>query len=147
MVLQFGPYAKKKKIGSIEYKLLFTFFYFVIFGVTSMVFVADVEAKVENFINATKQYINCEAMGATNKSCDQFVDDIDRDGFFTLGAVTYILIGLLPVVILTFIIDWSATGKIFKKVMLCRKRHSSVNQTSGVFSTFSPAPSTSVSNQ
>ena len=143
---------KTRKIGSIEQRLLFTLSFFAVFGVISMVFGAILDAKYDNFLNATKHYVACEALGPSPGSCDSFVQEMNRYGFYKLSAVTYILIGLLPLVALIFIWDWSTIGKIgkiVKKVLQHGRQHSSSshdNQVSAAFSTFSPAPITSVSN-
>ena len=110
-----------------------------------MVFLAVKEAKADNIHNATKEYITCEALGPSHGSCDHYLQELNNYGFSTLGTVTYALIGLLPFIVLIFIIDWSATGKIVKKILQYRRQHSIRNydnQTSGVFSTFSPIPVT-----
>ena len=150
MVLQFGVNATgTKKIGNIEHRLLLTLFFFALFGVISLVNLAIAGARADKFLNITKQYVSCEASGPSLGSCDYFKQDVDLHGFYYLGAVNNTLIGLMPVAILIFIIDWRYTGKIVKKILLCGRQHSSHchdNQRSAAISTFSPAPITSVSN-
>ena len=150
MVLQFDVNKRKTtKIGNIEHRLLLTLFFFAVFGVISMISLAVVDARTDNFINATKEYINCEALGPSPGSCDRSMQELNKHGLVTLGTVTFALIGLLPFIVLIFIIDWSTMGKVVKKFLLRRRQYSGHccdNQTSAVFSTFSPVPVTSVSN-
>ena len=153
MVLQFGTYMNKtRKVGNIEQRLFFTLSYFAVFGVISIVFLAALDAKADNLLNATQHYVTCEAFGPSPGSCDKFVQDMNKYGLYKLGGVSYTLLGLLPFIFLIFICDWSTAtkiGKIVKKILQFGRQHSSDshdNQVSAAFSTFSPAPITSVSN-
>ena len=150
MVLQFDVNMKRtRQIGNIEHRLLFVLSFFAVSGVVSLVFLAAVSAKTDKFLNATQQYITCEASGSNATPCDHFIVDLNVHGFNPLSPVTYIMLGSIPFTILIFIIDWSHAGNFFKKIFLCWGQHASRrrhNRTSAVFSTFSPAPITSVSN-
>ena len=150
MVLQFDVNMKStRQIGNIEHRLLFVLSFFAIFGVVSMVFLAAVSAKADTFLNATQQYMACEASGSNATTCDHLIVDLNVHGFNPLSPVSYAMAGSIPFIILIFIIDWSRAGKFFRKIFHCWGQHASRsrhNQTSAVFSTFSPAPITSVSN-
>ena len=140
--------TNRKKIGNIEHRLLLTLSFFAAFGVISLVDMAAVVARAGEFLNVTKQYASCEASGTSLVSCN-FDKEFKANGFYSLSALAFAMVGLLPFVILIFIIDWRATGKIVKKILLHGRQHSSRchdNQRSAAISTFSPAPVTSVSN-
>ena len=149
MVLQFDVNMKRtRQIGNIEHRLLFVLSFFAVSGVVSLVFLAAVSAKADKFLNATQQYMACEALGSNATTCDHFIVDLNVHGVNPLRTVIYAMMGSIPFIILIFTINWSHAGKFVNKIFHCwgqasRSRH---NQTSAVFSTFSPAPITSVSN-
>lgn len=146
-VLHLGTNMKKKwRVGTVEQKLLFTLFFIVIFGVVSLGFFAEGLAEADKMANTTEQYFACEAPGSTSGACSKYVNEVDKYDFNTLGAVTYTLVGLLPLAILIFVIDWSTTWNNFNNFLLNRRPHPSHNHGNQVFSTFSPAPITSIND-
>ena len=150
MVLQFGVHTTKTtKIGNIEHRLLLTISFFAALSLTSLSNLAVVDANFEELMDAIKCYAACEASGTSLGLCNHTKQEISKYDNHSLGAATFTLIGLLPFVILIFIIDWNIAGRFVKKLLMHGRQHYSHgqgNQRSAAISTFSPAPVTSVSN-
>ena len=150
MVLQFGAHmTNATKIGNIEHRLLLLLSFMAAFCLTSLINLAVVEANVDELINSIICYSSCEALGPSLGSCSYITQEVNKYGFTGLGSVTYSLVGLLPIALLIFIIDWNTVGRFVKKVLMRRRQQCSRgwdNERSAAISTFSPAPITSVSN-
>ena len=150
MVLQFGVHmTNTTKIGNIEHRLLLTLSFFAALSLTSLSNLAVVDANFEELMDAIKCYAACEASGTSFGSCNDTKQKISKYDNYSLGSATYVLVGLLPFVLLIFIIDWNTVGRFVKKLLMRGRQqcsHGQGNQRSAAISTFSPAPVTSVSN-
>ena len=105
----------KKKNGNIrtaESKILFVLsyyvFYYVLMGVVSLI-VFTVETLGQTVaVNTIQQYFVCEAAG-TGSVCDR--SSFDKLGTQFLWYLNSIFFGFVPIVNLTFIVNWTAVKK------------------------------------
>ena len=150
MVLQFGAHmTNATKIGNIEHRLLLLLSFMAAFWLISLILLAEVGANGDELINSIICYTSCEALGTNLASCNYNKQNVDKYDFSNLSSVTYSLVGLLPVALLIFIVDWNTAGRFVKKVLMLGRQQCSRgwdNERSAAISTFSPAPVTSVSN-
>ena len=150
MVLQFGTHVTNaRKIGNIEQRLLILLCFMAAFWLTSLINLAILEANVDELMNAIICYTSCEALGSGLGSCNYTKQEAYKYDHNVLGSVTDSLIGLVPVALLIFIIDWNAARRFVKKILMRGRQqysHGWDNERSAAISTFSPAPITSVGN-
>lgn len=125
-----------------EHKLLFTLGYFVVFGIVSLVFFYEVLAEQDNINDILQDYFLCEAPGQNVISnCSFYLDQLT--GYSNLATATYTLLGIFPLIILIFTINWKTVLKKVKALLMkCSCMHSGSDVGPVAFSTYSPAPPT-----
>ena len=96
-----------------ETKILLVLCYYAIFGVVSLTSFAVESASQEDLFRIIRQYFVCEA-GGSGTECDRsaFDEIANRE----LVVVTYLLFGLIPVVNLTFVINWKEAKKFSERI-------------------------------
>ena len=102
-----SSYKKKVwKISTAETKIIVALCYYALLGISWLIYFSLDVINQNVTVKAIQQHFVCEASGS-GKECD-------RSGFETLGyegliIVTYLLLGLVPTVMLIFVVNWSAT--------------------------------------
>lgn len=94
------------RLTTAEKKIVMVIISFVIFGVYILGNTSGAVAKSNEFKAALTQYFECEALGHVPGKCDRGSFDKIHNPY--LNAITYILIGLVPLSILNFIIKWDS---------------------------------------
>ena len=107
-----------------EHKLILTFSYFVLFGTMSLVLLAVVVAEQDETERIVPDFIVCEAPGLNaNRNCSSDLTLLTQ--YSNLATATYTLLGLFPVVILIFAINWKIASKRTKAFLI---KHGWVHQ-------------------
>ena len=91
-------------------------------------------ANQSDYFLAIQKYFVCEAVGS-GMECDR--SDFDHFGYHGLVILVYLMLGLVPAVNLTFVINWTAAKqlckhywmKYFQKVFTRRANTANQNQT------------------
>ncbi|XP_019854872.1 PREDICTED: uncharacterized protein LOC109583828 isoform X2 [Amphimedon queenslandica] len=96
-----------------EKKIVMVIISFVIFGVYILGNTSGAVAKSNEFKAALTQYFECEAFGHVPGKCDRGTFDKIYNPY--LNAISYILIGLVPLSILNFIIKWHSVKSLRTK--------------------------------
>ncbi len=103
----------KKRLTTAEKKIMIVFMSFIIFGVYTMIQTGVVSAHVDNLINGLEKYLACELGGHVPGKCDR--TDFEKYSYPYLLAVSYILLGFIPLSILNFVINVRVTKTFVKK--------------------------------
>jgi hypothetical protein len=117
----------KKYISGIEMKLLVVLFYFIIFGVVSLVHYSIADAQQDEFINGLNVYFDCQSTGLVNgtNDCDPYghYQRLDNPYF---KSIAYIMMGLVPIVNFVFVVQWKAVWDAIKS-RISKKKYSHHN--------------------
>ena len=105
------------RISTPEKKLLFILSYYVIFGVITLAYFSVSTHDQDAFLEAALRYFICEEPG-NNPSCSR--NDFEQYTYPFFAASSYLLMGLIPVSILIYTINWSVTSSRLN--LLCQKR-------------------------
>ena len=97
-----------------EWKILFVLSYYVIFGVSALIYFGLLTSTSVRFSQALQENFICEASGIEN-NCDH--SEFEQFTYPMLAGTTYFLIGFIPVVNLGFVIQWTAAQKKIRKWM------------------------------
>lgn len=113
------------KVSTPEAKILLVLMYYAVIVIVSLSYysVQVVEHLQEDHITPIAQYFICEAAGSSNGvECDR--SGFDQLGYNVLRVLIYLLLGLIPVVNLTFVINWTVAKESIKRIwMRCSKRN------------------------
>ena len=113
------------KISTPEAKILLVLLYYAVIVIVTLSYysVQVGEQLQENDITPIAQYFICEASGSGNGvECDR--SGFDHLGYHGLAVLIYLLLGLIPVVNLTFVINWTVAKESMKRIwMRCSKRN------------------------
>ena len=92
------------KIGTAERKLLIVFVYYVVLAVIALTTFTLTSQDRERFTSALLYYFECESKGVDpNNPCDPNI--YMKLEHVALGSLSYILLGLFPMVNLIFVIS------------------------------------------
>ena len=100
------------KLSTAETKIILVLCYYALFGIVALSYFAVESSKQDDLFLAIQQYFVCEAVGS-GMECD-------RSGFETynyhfLTILVYMMLGLIPAVNLTFVINWTAARASCKR--------------------------------
>ena len=101
------------KISTAEIKIIIVLCYYALFGIVALSNFSIEIGERENTTEAITQYFFCEAVGS-GAECDR--SGFDHFGHHGLAVLVYLLLGLIPVINLIFVINWSATKESVKRV-------------------------------
>ena len=87
---------------------------FIIFAVFTLVHSAIVTAKSDKFISAVTDYFKCEALGHVPGKCNR--SEFEHIYSPYMSAISYALIGLIPLGILNFVLKWRSVKEIIVKL-------------------------------
>ena len=113
----------------------------------SLVLLAVVVAEEDQTKQIIHDFVLCEAPGiSANRNCDSNLTDLNK--YSNLATATYTLIGLFPLVILIFTINWNLAFKK-TKAFLAKKGWAHRRHDTGAvaYSTYSPLPSAIENNE
>ena len=123
---------KHMRISTAEKKLLFILSYYVVFGIVILIYFSLSSNDEDIFLDAAETYFICEASGNAS-SCSR--SEFEQYTHPILATATYLLMGLIPVFILIFTVNWSQTsariGRLchHQKNCQCRSSHKNNNNT------------------
>lgn len=111
----FTKNSKKKKtqLSTAEKKIIVALCSFILFAVFTLAQISDYLAKKEDLFAALSDYFNCEALGHMSGNCSRSQFEQYYNPF--LNAITYILMGLIPLSILNFVLKWKSVKKVTKR--------------------------------
>ena len=101
------------KISTAETKIILVLCYYALFGLVALSYFAVESAYQEDQFQAIQQYFVCEAVGSGTE-CDRSEFDNANFGYPGLTLLVYLMLGLIPAVNLTFVINWTVVGKSCK---------------------------------
>ena len=85
--------------------------YYAIFGFVSLSYLSVTSANLNNYFLALQKYFVCEAVGS-GMECDR--SGFDYFGYHGLIVLVYLMLGLIPAVNLTFVVNWTAAKELCK---------------------------------
>lgn len=93
------------KLSTAERKIILVFTSFIVLGVFILGNTSGATAKANQFQAALAEYFECEALGHISGKCDRGTFENIYNPY--TNAISYILMGLVPLSLLNFIIKWS----------------------------------------
>ena len=105
------------KLSTAETKIIVVLCYYALFGLVALSYFAVESANQEEQFQAIQQYFVCEAVGSGTE-CDR--SGFDNFGYRGLIVLADLMLGLIPTVNLTFVINWTAAKKSCKHFL---KKH------------------------
>ena len=100
--------SRKWKISTAETKIILVLCYYAVFGIVAMSYMSVEIGEQEDEITAITEYFICEAVGSGHGAeCDR--SGFDHFGYHGLIVLVYWLLGLIPVINLVFVINWTVT--------------------------------------
>ena len=110
----------RRQLSVVERKLLVAILLFVVFSIFILVHSAIFTAKSDKFFAALTDYFKCEALGHVPGNCNRY--DIEQYDNPYISAISYILIGLIPLGVLNFVLKWRSVKEIAVKSFRCVSR-------------------------
>ena len=105
----------QKRLTTAEKKIMVVFMSFIIFGVYTMIQAGIVSAHSDKLIDGLRKYLTCEFTGHVPGKCDR--NDFEKYSYPYLLAVSYILLGLIPLSILNFVVNVRLTKAFVRKYL------------------------------
>ena len=99
------------KISTAKMKITLVLCYYALFGLVALSYFSVESAYQEEQFQAIQQYFFCEAVGSGTE-CDR--SGFGNFGYHGLNILVYLMLGLIPAVNLTFVINWTAAKKSCK---------------------------------
>ena len=99
------------KLSTAETKIVVVLCYYALFGLVALSYFSVESAYQEEQFQVIQQYFVCEAVGSGTE-CDR--SGFDNFGYHGLTILAYLMLGLLPAVNLTFVINWTAASESCK---------------------------------
>ena len=133
-------------ISTAEKKLLVVLCYYIIFAVTALITFALYTARRDTLIATTIQYFTCEATGHVPGKCDR-ASFQQHDDIWWLICVVYILLGLIPTVNLTFVVNFrEVQQKLLAHCPCCKGKKRQKSTSNDITSNQPPTTKTLASN-
>ena len=125
----FSKKLKKKmsQLSTAEKKIIIALCSFIFFAVFTLAQISDYLAKKGDLFVALSDYFKCEALGHIPGKCNRSQFEHYYNPY--LNAITYTLMGLIPLSILNFTLKWKSVQKVRKRVSSIFDRKSTVNTT------------------
>ena len=96
---------------------------FIVFVVFTLVHSAIVTAKSDKFVSVLTDYFKCEALGHVPGKCNR--SEFEHIYSPYMSAISYALIGLVPLGILNFVLKWRSVKEVAVKSLRRLTRKSS----------------------
>ena len=110
----------RRQLSVVEIKLLVAILFFLVFAIFLSVHSAIFTAKSDKVIAGLTDYFKCEALGHVPGKCNRY--DIEQYDNPYISAISYILIGLIPLGVLNFVLKWRSVKEIAVKSFRCLSR-------------------------
>ena len=104
---------KNKGLNTAEKKILLVILMFTIFSIYILGITSNNIAVSQRLSSALIDYFKCEAVGHVPGRCSK--EPIERITTPYFSAISYLLLGLIPLSILNFVFKWSSVKKAKKK--------------------------------
>ena len=104
----------KLRLSDAERKILFLFWYFVIFGPVGLVSGSLITGSQTSLEISYNEYFQCQLFGnnsAVHDQCLKLFDQIDHYTYFAPYSVTMIYLSFFPIVNLIFVISWKGARR------------------------------------
>ena len=112
---------KNKGLNTAEKKILLVILMFTIFSIYILGITSNNIAVSERLTSTLTDYFKCEALGHVPGRCNR--EPIERITTPYFSAISYLLLGLIPLSILNFVFKWSSVKKAKEKLTaFLRKR-------------------------
>ena len=106
------------KISTPEAKILLVLMYYAVIVIVTLSYYSvqvGEQLQQDDITPIIAQYFICEAAGSGNGvECDR--SGFGHFGYHGLGVLIYLLLGLIPVVNLTFVINWTVAKESLKRI-------------------------------
>ena len=112
-------------LSTAETKIIIVLCYYALFGLVALSYFAVESAFQEEKFQAIQQYFVCEAVGSGTE-CDR--SGFDNFGYHFLTILAYLMLGLLPTVNLTFVINWTAASQSCKRFWMKHFSKTTISQ-------------------
>ena len=86
---------------------------FLLFTIFTLARIATGSAKSDKFIAALTNYFKCEALGYVPGKCDR--SEFEQYDNHYMSAISYILMGLVPLGILNYVLKWTSVKEVTVK--------------------------------
>ena len=113
------------KLRTAEAKVIIVLCYYALFGLVALSYFAVESAYQGEQLQAIQQYFVCEAVGSGTE-CDR--SGFDNFGYHFLTILAYLMLGLLPTVNLTFVINWTAASQSCKRFWMKHFSKTTISQ-------------------
>ena len=111
--------ASTRRLSTAEKKIMIVFIFFTIFGVYIMIQTGVTTAHAQELALGLTNYFLCEFPGNASRECDRNM--FEKYSHPYLLAVTYVLLGFIPLTILNFVLNVRLTkGFVMKHLSVCR---------------------------
>ena len=97
-------------MSTAEKKIPIAICLFIVFAVFTLVHTAIVTARSDKFIAAVTDYFKCEALGHVPGKCNR--SEFEQYCNPYMSAISYTLIGLIPLGILNFVLKWKSVKEL-----------------------------------
>ena len=107
------------KISTPEAKILLVLMYYAVICIATLSYysIQASEQLQGDAITPLAQYFICEAAGSGNGvECDR--SGFGHFGYHGLAVLIYLLLGLIPVINLTFVINWTVAKESIKRIWM-----------------------------
>ena len=105
--------GKKRKLSTAEQKIIMVSISFIVFGVFTMIHLGIVTGNADKVGDAFTEYFVCESTGHVPGKCDRSI--FERHLYPYMSVIAYLLMGMVPIAILNFIVNWQNLWKSIKK--------------------------------
>ena len=121
--------GKKQMLTTGQKKILIIFLSVMVFGVYTMVHFGVLAGTTDKKIELLTKYFFCEASGHVPGRCDRkALEQYLYQNYMSIFA--YALLGIIPIPILNFVVNWEKLWKSFKKtVLMTPNDKNSINMT------------------
>ena len=93
------------KLSTSETKVILVLCYYALFGLVALSYFAVESANQDDYLQAIQQYFVCEAVGS-GMECDR--SGFENNNYHFWNILVYMMLGFIPAVNLTFVINWTA---------------------------------------
>ena len=102
-------------ISTAQTKILVILCYYAIFGIVALTYFALAIADLDEFMDASLEYLVCEGAGS-QVECDR--SQFEQYTYFELVMLTFLLLGFLPCVNVVFVINWAAAKNFCRDIWM-----------------------------
>ena len=103
-------YKNRRQLSVAEKKMLIAICLLIVFPVFTLVHTATFTAQSDKFIAAVTDYFKCEALGHVPGKCNK--SEFEQYCNPYMSAISYTLLGLVPLAILNFVLKWRSVKEI-----------------------------------